>query len=134
MLRTIFIIIISIVASAMTTAGILYRYTKPVDSAKSTYVSPSRVASEDRQEPGSLIQGMAGKLLVPAKTEGLINTPDKSSVLTVPEADVPVAQQRYFDHELLVKDMSLFSGKLQKFNEILSGEIQRLKSNAKTQP
>jgi hypothetical protein len=138
MFKTIFLIIVTVVVSALTTAGLLYRYTKPVQSVdRLQRLEPSAAIEAAVKSEGlniKMVQGAFDKLL---GGKSAVKTPEviaETVVAAMPKVEAVAQQQRYFDHELLVQDMSSLSEKLQKFNDILSGEIQRLKSNPEPQP
>ncbi|MCF7955984.1 MAG: hypothetical protein K9M75_09305 [Phycisphaerae bacterium] len=147
MFKTIFIIFVSVTASAITTAGLLYRYTVPVAS-----VQPAQAASPAAPVAPSVTvnpveYANAANDPVAVLDEYVNLQTDLSAAKSAqPQAAAPpqpvknaaaAAQpQRAFDHQLLMSDISKLSKKLERFNDFLTGEVQRLKegSTNKTNP
>ncbi|MBW8016269.1 MAG: hypothetical protein FVQ82_08790 [Planctomycetes bacterium] len=136
MFKTIFIILVSVTASAITTAGLLYRYTVPIAPAASAPVASAPVAravippeyAAARPGPVELLDEY-----VSLQTELPAANPPSSPAKAPVPAPVP---QRGFDQQLLMSDISSLSKKLERFNDFLSGELQRLKEGTakKKQP
>jgi hypothetical protein len=147
MFKTIFIIIISVTASALTTAGLLYRYTVPVASTQPTQVvspappvalpvtfAPAEYANSANNPVAILDEyvNLQTDLSAANTAQSKAAAPAIQPVKAVPAAVQP---QRAFDHQLLMSDISSLSKKLERFNDFLSGEVQRLKGDTKkTQP
>ena len=155
MLKTLFIIIISVTASALTTAGLLYRYTVPVQmksSAESTetvlkdFEDPLPVNSPKKSVKAVVTSAIEKSANLLSEYVDLKTTPKPQTTINyVPEAppskavdnpavnpDSQVAQvtgQRSFNHELLMNDISALSQKLERFNNFLSSEVERLRSS-----
>ena len=131
MLKMIFIIFVSVTASAITTAGLLYRYTVPAEQVRQVAVS----AQADQPEYAKARPGPIEILdeyvnlqteLPPANTrKNTIQTPKLLS-----GSENAVQPQRVFDHKLLMSDIAALSNKLERFNDFLSVEVQRLKGES----
>ena len=131
MLKMIFIIFVSVTASAITTAGLLYRYTVPAEPVRQVAVS----AQADQPEYAKARPGPIEILdeyvnlqteLPPANTrKNTIQTPKLLS-----GSENAVQPQRVFDHKLLMSDIAALSNKLERFNDFLSVEVQRLKGES----
>ena len=136
MLKTIFIIIVSVTASALTTAGLLYRYTVPVQPAVS-FVQPQQMDYTDpRPAPAEILDeyvNLQTDLPTVTTQPAIAAAPTPKPVVTVPR---PEQSTRAFDHNLLMSDISGLSKKLERFNDFLSNEVQRLRSGdeEKTKP
>ena len=144
MFKTIFIIIVSMTVSTLTTAGLLYRYTLPAATPAVT------VADVSRANPVAIANDFVPPQVKPlgAESNDIAAVVSYDTVVTaVPGSDqtheiktvnpdlTTDQQQRSFNHQLLVSDISSLSQKLEQFNDFLSGEVQRLKnSKTKKQP
>lgn len=131
MFKTIFIIFVSMIVSTLTTAGLLLRYTAPAATPAVTVatVKPIEIAYTSDPEPVAVIPVINTDAAVSIAPE---TQPQPETVAI----EVSTAQQsRSFNHQLLVSDITSLSQKLARFNEFLSGEVQRLKdSKDKKQP
>lgn len=148
MFKTIFIIIVSVTASAITTAGLLYRYTVPVASIlPAPVVSPAPPVAPPvtfapaeyaiaANNPVAILDeyvNLQTDLSAANTAQPQAFAPPVNPVKVAPAAAQP---QRAFDHQLLMSDISKLSKKLERFNDFLSGEVQRLKEGDtnKTKP
>ena len=133
MLKTLFIILISVTASAITTASLLYRYTVPIETL------PAQTVAAQPVEP-AYASGQPGPVeildeyvnlqtdLPPQNTAVDPGQTDEIKVSTPVKANATDAQsQRGFNHKLLMSDISALSNKLERFNDFLSNEVKRLK-------
>lgn len=134
MFKTIFIILISVTASAITTAALLYRYTVPVEQGQPTAVVSVPVQTEtDTTVPASVeildeyVNIQTQRPPVNAAPEGQPAAAKQPVVSTPVTTSVP---KRAFDHELLMSDIATVSKKLERFNNFLSDELQRLKGGS----
>ena len=148
MFKTIFIILVSVTASAITTAGLLYRYTVPVASVQTTQVASPAAPVTPHVTAAPAEYAIAANNPVAILDEYVNLQIDLSAANTAqPQAFAPpvnpvkvapaaVQPQRAFDHQLLMSDISKLSKKLERFNDFLSGEVQRLKEGSadKTKP
>lgn len=131
MFKTIFIIFVSMIVSTLTTAGLLLRYTAPVATPAVTVatVKPIEIVNTSAPEPVAVIPVI--------NTDAAVSIAPETSLQPVTVVvEAPTAQQnRSFNHQLLVSDITSLSQKLASFNDFLSGEVQRLKdSKDKKQP
>jgi len=148
MFKTIFIIIVSVTASAITTAGLLYRYTVPVASVQTAQVASqvAPVAPHVTAAPVEYANAANNSVAildeyVNLQTDLSAANTAQPQALALPSQPVKtvaatVQPQRAFDHQLLMSDISKLSKKLERFNDFLSGELQRLKEGSadKTKP
>ncbi|MCF7956782.1 MAG: hypothetical protein K9M75_13345 [Phycisphaerae bacterium] len=148
MFKTIFIIFVSVTASAITTAGLLYRYTVPVASVQPTQVAspaapvapPITIAPAEYANAANNPVEMLDEYVNLQTDLSAANTAQSQAAPPPPQpvknAAATAQPQRAFDHQLLMSDISKLSKKLERFNDFLSGEVQRLKegSTNKTNP
>jgi hypothetical protein len=124
MFKTIFIIFVSMIVSTLTTAGLLFRYTSPPAPQPVTFAtaSPLEIINSLDVEPVAVVTPVVN-------SEIAVSLPPEAEI--VPEAvNVEIATdqlQRSFNHQLLASDINNLSHKLQRFNDFLSAEVQRLK-------
>lgn len=135
MFKTIFIILVSVTASAITTAALLYRYTVPVEQGRSDAVVSAPVQTETNTPVPGPVEILDEYVSIQTQRPP-VNTalPEQPAVAKQPAAPSPVttaAPKRAFDHELLMSDISAVSKKLESFNDFLSDELQRLKGSSK---
>jgi len=148
MFKTIFIIIVSVTASAITTAGLLYRYTVPVASVQSAQVASQAapVAPHVTAAPAEYATAANNPVAILDEYVNLQTDLSAANTAQLQAAAIPAQPlktvaatfqpQRAFDHQLLMSDISKLSNKLERFNDFLSGELQRLKEGDtnKTKP
>lgn len=130
MFKTIFIIFVSMIVSTLTTAGLLFRYTSPPAAQPATVAtvttvetaSPLEIINSSDVEPVVVVQDVPNAEVTVALAPAADLTPEPVKV------EVATDQlQRSFNHQLLASDISNLSHKLQRFNDFLSAEVQRLK-------
>ena len=132
MFKTIFIIFISVTASAITTAGLLYRYTVPVEQAQQ---APVAAAPAQTPAPIDYTNAQPGPVEILDEYVNIqAHRPPVSTAPSVQLAPSPppagaAAPKRAFDHKLLMSDISALSNKLERFNDFLSNEVKRLKGD-----
>jgi hypothetical protein len=139
MFKTIFIIFVSMIASALTTAGLLYRYTAPVasPSASVAQANPVGISDDFIARQTSSIGEESDAVMPVVNYESIVDqAPAANQQREVVNVEVVTPQQqRSFNHQLLVSDISSLSRKLESFNDFLSNEVQRLKDGkTKKQP
>lgn len=133
MFKTLFIIIISMMVSTLTTAGLLYRYTAPVKALPSQTVAKANpiesiVGFDDQQV--SLPQVNSNDLpvvLVDGSTSQLPSANLQQGQVSLNESEIQA--QRSFNHQLFVSDITSLSRKLERFNVFLLKEVHRLKGD-----
>ena len=113
-IKTIFIIVISVASSTATTVVLIFRYTKPLENSTAVSQPAPEQHSVDSME--KIVDN-----LIPRQEQD-VETPESAQF----QAETP----RYFDYALLSKDMAAFSETVGRFNEILSREIQKLREGA----
>ena len=114
-IKTIFIIVISVASSTATTVVLIFRYTKPLENS----TAASQPAYPEQHSVASMEKIVDN--LIPRQEQD-VETPESAQF----QAETP----RYFDYALLSKDMAAFSETVGRFNEILSREIQKLRKGA----
>lgn len=151
MFKTIFIIIVSVTASAITTASLLYRYTVPVASVQTAQVASQfapaapvaphvTIAPAEYANPANNPVAILDEYVNLQTDLSAANTAQPQAaapaIQTVKAASPAAQSQRAFDHKLLMSDISLLSKKLERFNDFLSGQVQKLKEGDtnKTKP
>ena len=119
-IKTIFIIVLSVVCSATTTVVLMLRYTKPIKSSiVESSIATSREGYPEQQFVGSV--EMIVEDLVPFQ---------EHNVEAAGSAQYQPGAARYFDYALLSKDIAAVSEKVGRFNEILGRKIQKLRDKA----
>ena len=113
-IKTIFIIVISVASSTATTVVLIFRYTKPLENSTAASQPAPEQHSVDSME--KIVDN-----LIPRQEQD-VETPESAQF----QAETP----RYFDYALLSKDIAAFSETVGRFNEILSREIQKLREGA----
>jgi len=143
MFKTIFIILISVTASAITTASLLYRYTVPIEALPTQTVAARTAAPEyssSQPDPVEILDEYVN-LQTDLSTANTASDPGQTTEIKASPPPVrpngnAAQPQRAFNHKLLMSDISALSKKLEKFNDFLSNEVQRLKdgTSEKEQP
>ena len=119
-IKTIFIIAISVASSTATTVVLMLRYTKPLENS----TAHNSTSTFQREYPEQSSIASVEKIVEPFIQRQEQDAETTDSAQSQPEAT------RYFDYALLSRDMDAFSATVSRFNGMLSREIKKLKEGS----